>query len=189
MARRLATVHVNGSWFVSRPCFCKQTSAVLCYCVTQRQRCSAHIPFLRPWAQVTGMALTALSLWISWLAWKERRRWLLTWSAVYGLMSAFMTALAYALGPDPHDVFGALLAGPAYIPPVNITGCRDGKCGRLYRQPMQSRSARHDGRVCIVHHLAVPANTGKLTIAESVHRTTCCSQKTGRPQEGAPTPK
>ena len=53
------------------------------------------------------MALTLLSAWIAWLAWKERRRWLLIQSAVYGLVSGVMTVTALALGPDPHDVFGA----------------------------------------------------------------------------------
>ena len=53
------------------------------------------------------MALTLLSAWIAWLAWKERRRWLLIQSAVYSLVSVVMTVTAYTLGPDPHDVFGA----------------------------------------------------------------------------------
>ena len=58
-------------------------------------------------SQVFGMALTLLSAWIAWLAWKERRRWLLIQSAVYGLVSGVMTVTAFMLGPDPHDVFGA----------------------------------------------------------------------------------
>ena len=41
------------------------------------------------------MALTVLSAWIALVAWRERRRWLLTWSGIYGAVAVFMTLLTY----------------------------------------------------------------------------------------------
>lgn len=58
------------------------------------------------WAQVVGFVLIALSAWVAFMAYKERRRWLLTWSSVYFATSVFMTLLTYIKGPDPHDMFG-----------------------------------------------------------------------------------
>jgi hypothetical protein len=58
------------------------------------------------WAQVVGFVLIALSAWVAFIAYKERRRWLLTWSSVYFATSVFMTLLTYIKGPDPHDMFG-----------------------------------------------------------------------------------
>lgn len=55
---------------------------------------------------VGGMALIVLSAWIAFVAWRERRRWLLTWSSIYGAVAVFMTLLTYIKGPDPHDMFG-----------------------------------------------------------------------------------
>ena len=43
------------------------------------------------------------------LAYKEQRRWLLSWAAVYFVMAAVMTLVTYARGPDPHDAFGCSL--------------------------------------------------------------------------------
>lgn len=56
--------------------------------------------------QVGGFVLIALSLWVGFMAYKEKRRWLLTWASVYGATSLFMTLVTYVKGPDPHDMFG-----------------------------------------------------------------------------------
>jgi len=45
--------------------------------------------------QVGGMALTILSAWIAFVAWRERRRWLLIWSGIYGAVAISMTMLTY----------------------------------------------------------------------------------------------
>ncbi len=45
------------------------------------------------------MALTVLSAWIAFVAWRERRRWLLTWSSIYGAVAVFMTLLTYIKVP------------------------------------------------------------------------------------------
>ena len=37
---------------------------------------------------------------------REKRRFLLFWSAVFAGTSFFMTFVTYAHGPDPHDYFG-----------------------------------------------------------------------------------
>ncbi|CAL8468348.1 g7888 [Coccomyxa elongata] len=58
------------------------------------------------WLVVGGFVLIALSAWVAFMAYKERRRWLLTWSSVYFATSVFMTLLTYIKGPDPHDMFG-----------------------------------------------------------------------------------
>ena len=52
------------------------------------------------------MALTVLSAWIAFVAWRERRRWLLTWSSIYGAVAVFMTLVTYIkvhLSRDPPD--------------------------------------------------------------------------------------
>ena len=49
------------------------------------------------------MALTVLSAWIAFVAWRERRRWLLTWSSIYGAIAISMTLLTYIKVPCyPH---------------------------------------------------------------------------------------
>ena len=47
-----------------------------------------------------------LSLWVGVMAYRERRRWLLTWAGVYFTVAVTMTTLTYSKGPDPHDMFG-----------------------------------------------------------------------------------
>ena len=46
------------------------------------------------------MALTVLSAWIAFVAWRERRRWLLTWSGIYGAVAVCMTVLTYFKVPN-----------------------------------------------------------------------------------------
>ena len=46
------------------------------------------------------MALTVLSAWIAFVAWRERRRWLLTWSGIYGAVAVCMTILTYFKVPN-----------------------------------------------------------------------------------------
>ena len=90
-------------------------------------------------SQVFGMALTLLSAWIAWLAWKERRRWLLIQSAVYGLVSGVMTVTAFMLGPDPHDVFGAA-QGRSKVENLLVTnGTARGLRARASIQPVERR--------------------------------------------------
>ena len=43
------------------------------------------------------------------LAYKEKRRWLLSWAAIYFVMACVMTLVTYIRGPDPHDAFGCSL--------------------------------------------------------------------------------
>ena len=43
------------------------------------------------------------------LAYKEKRRWLLSWAAIYFVMAFVMTLVTYIRGPDPHDAFGCSL--------------------------------------------------------------------------------
>ena len=56
------------------------------------------------------MALTVLSAWIALVAWRERRRWLLTWSGIYGAVAVCMTLLTYfkvsetILSPYPQSM-------------------------------------------------------------------------------------
>ena len=52
-------------------------------------------------AQVGGMGLIILSLWVAVMAYRERRRWLLTWAGVYLTVAVTMTTLTYSKGPDP----------------------------------------------------------------------------------------
>ena len=40
------------------------------------------------------------------IAYKEQRRWLLSWASVYFAMAFVMTLVTYVRGPDPHDAFG-----------------------------------------------------------------------------------
>ena len=47
-----------------------------------------------------------LTLWVGVLAYRERRRWLMTWAGVYFTVAITMTSLTYSKGPDPHDMFG-----------------------------------------------------------------------------------
>ena len=56
--------------------------------------------------QVGGIGLILLSLWVAVLAYREKRRWLLTWAGVYFTVAITMTTLTYSKGPDPHDMFG-----------------------------------------------------------------------------------
>lgn len=49
------------------------------------------------------MALTVLSAWIAFVAWRERRRWLLTWSSIYGAVAVFMTLVTYIKVHLPFD--------------------------------------------------------------------------------------
>ena len=51
------------------------------------------------------MALTVLSAWIAFVAWRERRRWLLTWSGIYGAVAVCMTILTYFKVPKIRDSF------------------------------------------------------------------------------------
>jgi hypothetical protein len=70
--------------------------------------------------QVGGLGLIVLSLWVAVLAYRERRRWLLTWAGVYFTVAITMTSLTYSKGPDPHDMFGCRRAQPPFsrsLPP------------------------------------------------------------------------
>ncbi len=59
-----------------------------------------------------GIGLIVLSLWVAVMAYRERRRWLLTWAGVYFTVALTMTTLTYSKGPAP-PMSGSLQRHPA----------------------------------------------------------------------------
>ena len=40
------------------------------------------------------------------ISYKEKRKWLLTWSSIYMVSSAALTTITYSKGPDSHEWYG-----------------------------------------------------------------------------------
>ena len=97
--RPAVIAHADGWWYVS----CLLQSAIS---LRHEHEAPGRSGSIYTWVQVGGFVLIALSAWVAFMAYKERRRWLLTWSSVYFATSVFMTLLTYIKGPDPHDMFG-----------------------------------------------------------------------------------
>ena len=43
---------------------------------------------------------------IAFISYKEKRKWLLTWSCIYTFSSAILTIVTYSRGPDSHEWYG-----------------------------------------------------------------------------------
>jgi len=58
------------------------------------------------WLVVAGFAIFVLSSWIAYISWKEKRKWLFTWSSIYAVSSAVLTLVTHSRGPDSHEWYG-----------------------------------------------------------------------------------
>ena len=43
---------------------------------------------------------------VAYISYKEKRKWLFTWSSIYVVSSAALTIVTYSKGPDSHEWYG-----------------------------------------------------------------------------------